>query len=137
MLKGKPPMCASIVCPLHCGGRGPQSTACATCRPVLVLAVSPTMACQTASLELCVDNPALVRRGELAAHSAYICRLCGHNGPIETSFCWWNVMCQGHAERRWTTLSRRLSQDGRSWMADDYGKLQTPRGYLGRCAVKQ
>ena len=30
-----------------------------------------------------------------------------------------NVLCQGHADRRWTGPSRRLCQDGENWMADD------------------
>ena len=63
MLGGKPPMCASIVCPSHCSGRRPQSTTHATCVFVLVQLVSPTMACRTPRLELCVNIPARARSG--------------------------------------------------------------------------
>ena len=66
MLGAKPPTWASIVCPSHCSGRGPQSTTCVTCG-VLLLLVSLTMACRKPRLELCAD---ICR--ELAAYPAYV-----------------------------------------------------------------
>jgi hypothetical protein len=72
MVGGKPPMYALNVCTSRCSGRKTQSKTRATCLFVLAQKVSPTMTRQTPRLEVCVDNPARARRGELAAKPEYV-----------------------------------------------------------------
>ena len=125
MLGGRPPMCASMVCPSNCNGSAPQSRTCVTCGFVSNTKARIVYWQSSTSATHGIGGP------------TRICRLWRNIGPIETPFLGGVYCAKGTTSTAGFDPTQGCARMGGAGWHTIRDKLLIRQRHTHGCAVRQ